>query len=256
MPVANYLNLNSVYVLITTLVFIVFLAIFIIMFNILQIEISKELNTDCSDPLAIYFDKKTRDRCLAEKIQVGGKLTRPVKYFNRKTNEIKNDITNKDNIQNIKIQDLRDLYEIAGSRIIDISNNYKNLFNDKILTDITDKVDEFEGLINDNIEKITRLGSSISEEIGKNTKINTTYLSAFNNIIKYLNVIKIHPNLGYDIAQGVKTDEVSYSKKQTSINKIDEIKTTMYADAEKSIGIKKNRDGTIKINKDGTISKK
>jgi hypothetical protein len=256
MQVANYLNLNSVYVLITTLVFIVFLAIFIIMFNILQIEISKELNTDCSDPLAIYFDKKTRDKCLAEKIQVSGKLTRSVKYFNRKTNETKNDINNKDNIQNIKIQDLRDLYEAPGSRIVDISNNYKNLFNDKILTDITDKVDEFEGLINDNIEKITSLGNSIAEEIGKNTKINSTYLTAFNNIIKYLNAIKIHPNLGYEIGQGVKTDTVSYSKKQTNIDKIDKIKTNMYADAEKSSGIKKNKNGTITINKDGTISRK
>ena len=256
MPVANYLNLNGVYVLITTLVCIVFLAIFIIMFNILQIEISKELNTDCSDPLAIYFDKKTRDKCLAEKIQVSGKLSNPVKYFNRKINEIKNDINNQNNIQNIKIQDLKDFNNNASIPIIDISNNYGNLYNDKVLTDIADKVDEFEGLINDNIEKITILGKSIAEEIGKNTKINTTYLSAFNNIIKYLNVIKTHPNLGYDIDQGVKTDAVTYSKKTSINNKIDNIKTTMYANAGNSSGIKKNKENTIKINKDGTISRK
>ena len=38
------------------------------MFIQFQIDVSKDLNGHCENPIAMYFDKTSRDRCLTEKI--------------------------------------------------------------------------------------------------------------------------------------------------------------------------------------------
>ena len=45
-----------------------FLIAYFVLFIHFQIDVSKDLNTHCENPIAMYFDKASRERCLTEKI--------------------------------------------------------------------------------------------------------------------------------------------------------------------------------------------
>jgi methyl-accepting chemotaxis protein len=103
MPVAKYWNLNQIYIIITAFVIIGFLIAYSVLYVRFQIDISKDLNTHCENPIAMYFDKTSRERCLTEKItkknELGG-LTKDfetkVKTSNAVLNEIKKKIKETD----------------------------------------------------------------------------------------------------------------------------------------------------------------
>ncbi len=106
MPVANYWNLNKVYFIIALLIIIFFLIIYAVLTIKLQITISKETNTNCTNPIAIYFDKENRDRCLTEKITKKNETQSAEGSFKKKKTDVQENIRK----LNKKMEDVDNYY--------------------------------------------------------------------------------------------------------------------------------------------------
>ena len=59
-----YWENNKIYVILTIAIFIVWLILLGIMFIDIQIEIATADNDTCTNPIAMYFDKANREKCL------------------------------------------------------------------------------------------------------------------------------------------------------------------------------------------------
>ena len=105
--IINYWNLNSVYVIITVLVFMLFLVVNYILFNRFQFILSKELNADCKNPLAVYFHKDERDRCLSDKIMKNTEMRVPLIRYET------------------KVKQLNDTIAKTNQQMVDVSNNFE-----------------------------------------------------------------------------------------------------------------------------------
>ena len=226
MPVANYWKLNQIYIIITTFVIIGFLIAYSVFFVQFQIDVSKDLNTHCENPIAMYFDKTSRDRCLTEKItkknELGG-LTKDfktkVKTSNRVLNKIKkkiketdtyyNELKNKDSpeikiAQNI-FQTIQPLFERIYTMYGEIENNVGTLKTD------------FENSINNNVQFAIDLGNNLVDALVKNTYTKNwedkrkQMVDNYSKIKNYLNNKNIQPYL------------VEISKKSENTAKIQKI---------------------------------
>ncbi len=84
----SYWEFNEVYVLLTAVILIVFAILIYQLALQFQIEISRELD-DCTNPLAIYFDKDIRNKCLrkqiADKNEDVKKMQKIMKKFDKDT---------------------------------------------------------------------------------------------------------------------------------------------------------------------------
>ena len=83
--IINYWILNKVYIIVALFIIIGFFIINYMLFIRFEIEVSKELNTDCKNPIAIYFDKEGRDRCLNERIGKSKEFNTTKDYAQDKT---------------------------------------------------------------------------------------------------------------------------------------------------------------------------
>lgn len=75
-----YWENNKIYVILTIAIFIVWLILLGIMFIDIQIEIATADNDTCTNPIAMYFDKSNREKCLRlaanKKSQIVQKITK------------------------------------------------------------------------------------------------------------------------------------------------------------------------------------
>ena len=108
MSVINYLSLNSIYVIIASIFIILFIILNIFLFINFELELSKSLNDNCENPIAIYFDKSNRERCLTEKITKKNETS-----VNEAEHEIKK-TTLKTNIDKINTQ-IKDSYNYLNN---------------------------------------------------------------------------------------------------------------------------------------------
>lgn len=210
MSVINYWSLNSIYVIIASIFIIFFLILNIFLFINFELELSKSLNTNCENPIAIYFDKGSRDRCLTEKITKKNETR-----VNEIALELKNTVLNT-NIGklNQRIQDSRnylnsllnkvspEIQKIRG-KIPELNklNDYINNNFESGSTAIQTINDEFEKTINTNIQLAINLGNSLVDSL-----IQMTYtkkvkdkrkkmVDSYDKIKKYLNNVTIKPYL-------------------------------------------------------------
>jgi len=210
MPVANYWKLNQIYIIITTFVVIGFLIAYSVLFVRFQIDVSKDLNTHCENPIAMYFDKTSRDRCLTEKITKKNELGSLTKDFETKVNtsnqlldEIKkkikeidayyNELKKKDSpeiktAQNI-FQTIQPLFEKIYTMYGEIENNVGTLKTD------------FENSINNNVQFAIDLGNNLVDALVKNTYTKDwedkreQLMDSYSKIKNYLNDKNIQPYL-------------------------------------------------------------
>ena len=198
------------YVIITALIFIVFLVINYFLFTQFRINISKELNVDCQNPIAIYFDKDSRDRCLTEKNSKKNLLSGEMKYFDDKIKKIDKNI----NIINQKInqaeQNFTDIETKVSpeiNKVIDSTATITDMYNDidtKIKNSqiaITDTTTNFENTINSNIQFAIDVGNNLVDNLNLNTytpkwkdKLKKL-VDSYDKIKKYLNDVNINPYL-------------------------------------------------------------
>lgn len=237
--IVNYWKLNSVYVLITVLVFIVFFVVNFILFNRLQIVLSKELNTNCTNPLAVYFHKDERDRCLSDKIMKNTEMRVPLINYDTKVKQLNNAIAR----TNQRIVDVSNNFERSkmGPELIkvdkavtdisnsyyttlykkyeDISNNTANMING--IVENGNKIAGFKDTINDNIIKLISVGDILLGKIIQKIPIDKNWykgfdVKTFNNITTYLNTASnanTNMNINLETQEIAKDAVTDYQKK-------------------------------------------
>lgn len=139
-----YWEHNKIYVIITITIFIVWLILLGIMFIDIHIEISTADNDTCTNPIAMFFDKANREKCLRlaadKKSKIVKKITKTfdknVDAVIKNTVDVKNEIkmTNdyfdgllvrKEAERTKKMEYVRGLYNEVYNLVNKIRNDYK-----------------------------------------------------------------------------------------------------------------------------------
>jgi hypothetical protein len=165
----------------------VILLLWVIMFVFLYIDVNIELaatdNESCSNPIAIYFDKANRERCLRlaaeKKSAVVQKIAKTfdenVDAVIKKTKEVKKEIENVENyydkLERLKVQEkkeklerARDLYNNVYQLVQKIRNDYKE--NQEGLVKL---VDDYQNTFEYNQKIMKELASQIFKKLVANT---------------------------------------------------------------------------------------
>lgn len=84
-----YWENNKIYVILTIAIFIVWLILLGIMFIDIQIEIATANNDDCTNPIAMYFDKANREKCLRLAAEKKSKIVQKItKTFDKNVDKV------------------------------------------------------------------------------------------------------------------------------------------------------------------------
>lgn len=208
--VINYLFLNNVYVVIATIFIILFLILNFYLFINFEIELSKSLNTNCENPIAIYFDKGNRDRCLTEKITRKNETLTVEKTLKNKSNKLNSYIAT----LNQKIIDAKNYYNYVinlvspeidklNGKIPELNdlNSYINSTFKNSSSAITTMNAEFENTINSNIQLAIDVGNNLVDSLIKITYTKNVkdkrkkMVDSYEKIKNYLNDATIKPYL-------------------------------------------------------------
>ena len=207
--VINYWILNKVYIIVALFIIIGFFIINYILFIRFEIEVSKELNTDCKNPIAIYFDKEGRDRCLNEKIGKSKEfnttkdfaqdktkvLETKVKNINKRIEETDKYYKEIENREYPEIKNIQTIYPI----LVKIYNNIQFSFEnsgvqmEKIKTD-------FETTVGNMIQNVVDIGNNLVNQLKIKVKIpkwdkRKELVKGYEKIQKYLKNKKLKPYL-------------------------------------------------------------
>ena len=208
--VINYLFLNNVYVVIATIFIILFLILNFYLFINFEIELSKSLNTNCENPIAIYFDKGNRDRCLTEKITKKNETLTSEKTLKNKSNILNTYIgnlvkliQNARNYYNIVINKVSPEINILNKQIPELNkiNDYANNMFENTSSAITTLNNEFENTINTNIQLAIDVGNNLVDSLMQITYTKKVkdkrkkMVDGYNKIKSYLNNATIKPYL-------------------------------------------------------------
>lgn len=84
-----YWENNKIYVILTIAIFIVWLILLGIMFIDIQIEIATANNDACTNPIAMYFDKANREKCLRLAAEKKSKIVQKItKTFDKNVDKV------------------------------------------------------------------------------------------------------------------------------------------------------------------------
>jgi hypothetical protein len=181
----SYWEFNEVYVLVTAIILIVFAVLIYQLAIQFQIEISRELN-DCTNPLAIYFDKDIRNKCLqkhiADKNEDVKKIQKIMKKFDQDTapslEKSIQDLVDKNIMSNLNYENVQDnlskneAQEILNGKqsLIDLSGvitTIKSQYQENS-KDLMNLVDDYENRVNTNIRFIVEVGNSLVNKLLSN----------------------------------------------------------------------------------------
>ena len=204
--IVNYWNLNKVYVIITAVIVAVFAIISFYLFMLFQIQISKELNSQCNNPIAIYFDKESRTQCLTKAMLKQNALANIDKEFKKDSSIINTNITNlKQKIQlvNGEFDALQTrLSEDEAKELVAVKKTFMDLSGviDNIKTKYTENKNQLETLFNDydktfndNIQIMVGVGDSLVNKLLSNVYTKSwknkrqALVNSYNKIKEYLN---------------------------------------------------------------------
>lgn len=204
--IVNYWNLNKVYVIITAVIVAVFAIIIFYLFMLFQIQISKELNSQCNNPIAIYFDKESRTQCLTKSMFKQNALANIDKEFKTDSSIINTNITNLkqkmqmvdgefDALQKRLSEDEAQELIAAKKTFMDLSGVIVN-----IKTKYTENKNQLETLFNDydktfndNIQIMVGVGDSLVNKLLSNVYTKSwknkrkALVNSYNKIKEYLN---------------------------------------------------------------------
>ena len=178
-----YWENNKIYVIITITIFIVWLILLGIMFIDIHIEISTADNDTCTNPIAMFFDKANRKKCLRlaanKKSQIVKKITKTfdknVDKVIEMTRDVKNEIkmTNdyydgllvrKEAERTKKIESVRKMYDEVYNLVNKIRNDYKE--NQDGLVKL---VDYYQNTFEYNQKIMAELASQVVKKLVANT---------------------------------------------------------------------------------------
>jgi hypothetical protein len=181
----SYWEFNEVYVLLTAIILIGFAVLIYQLAIQFQIEISRELN-DCTNPLAIYFDKDIRNKCLqkhiANKNENVNKIQKIMKKFDTKTapslEKSIQDLVDKNTMSNLNYENVQNMLsqneaqEILNGKqsLIDLSGvitTIKTQYQENS-KDLMNLVNDYENQVNTNIQFIVEVGNSLVNKLLSN----------------------------------------------------------------------------------------
>ena len=204
--IVNYWNLNKVYVIITAVIVAVFAIISFYLFIQFQIEISKELNSQCDNPIAIYFDKESRTQCLTKAMLKQNALANIDKEFKKDSSIINTNITNLkqkmqlvdgefDALQKRLSEDEAQELVAVKKAFMDLSGvivNIKTKYTEN-KTQLGDLFNDYEKTFNDNIQIMVGVGDSLVNKLLSNVYTKSwknkrqALVNSYNKIKEYLN---------------------------------------------------------------------
>lgn len=181
----SYWEFNEVYVLLTAIILIVFAVLIYQLAIQFQIEISRELN-DCTTPLAIYFDKDIRNKCLQKHIATNNndvkKIQKHMKMFDEEIapslEKSIQDLVDKNTMSNLNYENVQ--YNLSKNEAQEILNGKQSLIDlsgvittiktqyQENSTDLMNLVDDYENRVNTNIRFIVEVGNSLVNKLFSN----------------------------------------------------------------------------------------
>lgn len=178
-----YWEHNKIYVIMTSVILLLWVIMFVFLYIDVNIELAATDNESCINPIAIYFDKANRERCLRlaaeKKSAVVQKIAKTfdenVDAVIKKTKEVKKEIKNVDNyydkLERLKVQEkkeklerARDLYNNVYQLVQKIRNDYKE--NQEGLVKL---VDDYQNTFEYNQKIMKELASQIFKKLVANT---------------------------------------------------------------------------------------
>ena len=198
-----YWENNKIYVILTIAIFIVWLILLGIMFIDIQIEIATADNDTCTNPIAMYFDKANREKCLRlaanKKSQIVQKITKTfdtnVDKVIKQTRDVKSEIkmTNdyfdgllerKEAERTKKMETARGLYNEVYNLVNKIRADYKE--NQDGLVKL---VDYYQNTFEYNQKIMAELASQLVKKLVANT-FTKKYDTQRENMVKSYDKIK------------------------------------------------------------------
>ena len=198
-----YWENNKIYVILTIAIFIVWLILLGIMFIDIQIEIATADNNTCTNPIAMYFDKANREKCLRlaanKKSKIVQKITKTfdtnVDKVIKQTRDVKSEIkmTNdyfdgllerKEAERTKKMETARGLYNEVYNLVNKIRADYKE--NQDGLVKL---VDYYQNTFEYNQKIMAELASQLVKKLVANT-FTKKYDTQRENMVKSYDKIK------------------------------------------------------------------
>jgi len=207
--IINYWVLNKVYIVVALFIIIGFFIINYMLFIRFEIEVSKELNTDCKNPIAIYFDKEGRDRCLNERIGKSKEFNTTKDFAQDKTKVLKTKVKD----INKRIQETDNYYKEIEKKEYPEIKNIQNIYPvwvkiyDNILFSFEngqDRMREMKTNFQTSIENIIQIVVDIGNNLVNHLKLKMKVpkwdkrkklVNGYEKINKYLKNKKIKPYL-------------------------------------------------------------
>jgi len=178
-----YWEHNKIYVIMTSVILLLWVIMFVFLYIDVNIELAATDNDTCSNPIAIYFDKANRERCLrlaAEKKsaivqKIAKTFDKNVDAVIKKTKEVRKEIENVDNyydeMKRLKAQE-------AQNRMANVQKMYSEVYNlvQKIRNDYKENqeglvklVDDYQNIFEYNHKVMKELASQIFKKLVANT---------------------------------------------------------------------------------------
>ena len=156
-----YWENNKIYVILTIAIFIVWLILLGIMFIDIQIEIATADNDTCTNPIAMYFDKANREKCLRLAAEKKSKIVQKItKTFD----------TNVDKV----IKQTRDV-----KSEIKMTNDYFDGLLEKKEAERTKKMETARGLYNEVYNLVNKIRADYKENQDGLVKLVDYYQNTF-----------------------------------------------------------------------------
>ncbi len=178
-----YWEQNKIYIILSIVIFIIWLIILGLLFIDINIQLATSYNDTCSNPVAMYFDKANREKCLrlaAEKksaiIQkIEKTFEKNVKNVIKKTRDVKKEIkrvddyyegimSKKEQERVKKIETARSLYNDVYNLVQKIRTDYKE--NQEGLVKL---VDYYQNTFEYNQQIMKELASQLLKKLVSNT---------------------------------------------------------------------------------------
>ena len=178
-----YWEHNKIYVIMTSVIILLWVALFVLIYIDVNIELAATDNDTCSNPIAIYFDKANRERCLrlaAEKKsaivqKIAKTFDKNVDVVIQKTKEVRKEIENVDKyydkMERIKAQEEK-------NRMANVQKMYSEVYNlvQRIRSDYKDTqeglvnlMDDYQNTLEYNQKIMKELASQIFKKLVANT---------------------------------------------------------------------------------------
>ena len=232
--IINYWVLNKVYIVVALFIIIGFFIINYMLFIRFEIEVSKELNTDCKNPIAIYFDKEGRDRCLNERIGKSKEFNTTEDYAQDKTKVLETKVKD----INKRFQETDKYYKEIEKREYPEIKNIQKIY--PVLVNIYDNIQytfensqsrlqrvktDFQTSVENMIQIVVDIGNNLVNHLKLKMKVpkwdkRKKLVNGYEKINNYLKDTKIKPYL-----DKIKEDPENVAKLQNIINLPEKAKT-------------------------------